>query len=89
MCENTTTPINALINSTMSPTILGTYYFNLVTVMLFSVFGLIGNLMVIFILTKPKFLEVPLFRYLIVATIANNKFIIHLGKWISQFIWHK
>jgi hypothetical protein len=69
---NLTTQTDELTGSTMSPAKLEAYYFNLVTAILFTVFALIGNCLVIFVLTKPKFLEVPLFRYLIVATIVET-----------------
>ena len=82
MSENTST-INEASSSTMSPTMLGTYYFNLVTAILFSVFCLIGNSLVLLILTKPKFLEYPLFRYLIVATVAETISVLFI--WASGF----
>ena len=82
MSENTST-INVASSSTMSPTLLGTYYFNLVTAILFSVFCLIGNSLVLLILTKPKFLEYPLFRYLIVATVAETISVLFI--WASGF----
>ena len=72
MNANLTTHTDGLTGSTMSPSKLEAYYFNLVTAILFTVFALIGNCLVIFVLTKPKFLEVPLFRYLIVATIVET-----------------
>ena len=72
MSDNLTTPNDGLIVSTMSAAKLEAYYFNLVTAILFTMFALIGNSFSIFVLTKPKFLEVPLFRYLIVSTIVET-----------------
>jgi hypothetical protein len=72
MNANLTTPTDVLTGLTMSPSKLEAYYFNLVTAILFTVFALIGNSLVIIVLTKPKFLEIPFFRYLIVATIVET-----------------
>jgi hypothetical protein len=72
MSANLSTPNDGLIVSTMSPAKLEAYYFNLVTAILFTMFAFIGNSFAIFVLKKPKFLEVPLFRYLIVSTIVET-----------------
>jgi hypothetical protein len=44
------------------------YYFNLTTAIALTTIGLIGNTLVFYILTRPKFRKISIFRYLIVLT---------------------
>ena len=83
MSNNSTESIFEVSSTTMSSTKLEKFYFNLVTAVILTVFCLIGNSIVLFVLTKPKFLEVPLFRYLIVATIVETISVLFI--WASGF----
>ena len=47
-------------------------YFNIVAAIVLTTIGLIGNSLVLYIITRPQFLKVALFRYLIVATIFDT-----------------
>ncbi len=56
------------------------YYFNLTTAITMSVIGLVGNTLVFYILTRPKFLKQSIFRYFLVST-GNNSFVL-LTMWL-------
>ena len=47
-------------------------YFNLISSIFLTFIGLLGNSLVIFILSRKKFLKVSLFRYFIIATITDT-----------------
>jgi hypothetical protein len=51
------------------------YYFNLTTAITISIIGLVGNTLVFYILTRPKFLKQSIFRYFLVTT-GNNSFVL-------------
>ena len=48
------------------------YYFNITTAIILTIIGLIGNPLVLYILTRPKFQKVSIFRYLVVSTIFET-----------------
>ena len=48
------------------------FEFNFVTSILFTSIGLIGNGLVIYIISRPKFRSIAMFRYLIVATLVDT-----------------
>lgn len=56
---------------------------NFISTIILTVIGAIGNLLVIFVFTRPQFLKVSMFRYLIVATISNT--INLLANWPSVY----
>ena len=46
--------------------------YNFSASILFTVIGIVGNTIVIFILTKPRFRKESTFRFLIISTIASS-----------------
>ena len=62
-------------------------YIKMISPILFTVIGIVGNSIVFLILAKPKFLEETTFRYLIVVEIVNSIWILGaLFKWISELV---
>lgn len=46
------------------------YNFNVISNGILTVVGLIGNFLVVYILLKPEFIKISIFRYLIAATFS-------------------
>ena len=62
------------------------YYFNLISTIVLTVFGIIGNSLVIFILNKKKLRKVPIFRYLTLSTISDTINVILMWPSIFDFL---
>ena len=58
------------MSDTIDPIIA--YDFNFISTTVLTAIGLVGNSLVVFILSRPEFLKVPMFRYLIAATIFDT-----------------
>jgi hypothetical protein len=47
-------------------------YFNLATSIIFTFVGFVGNGLVIYVISRPKFRIIPMFRYMIIAMIIDS-----------------